>query len=265
VLLYWWSVHNGNDIMPEQTSLPPHGRITCRKCFTTERDVEEIALWQAVNDPGAWGSDQPTVLVLGFSKGFTQADAYRSGNFEAIPFKKMRPRLTDALRRLGVLSSTEIIDTKFSAAESDFAFGSLVRCSLSRLNEKERKRECTGAVMPKAFTEPVRVMVRRCAETYLTNLPASLRLVIMLGSGDPYIEGCRNLVQSIYGAGFENINEVAYQTPGVVWIHIAHPSGMNGFFKPWMNGSQSDPSGNKLLMALKALSRLAPPILRDAA
>ena len=86
--------------MLEQATLPLHGRITCRKCFTTDREIEEIGLWQAVNDPGAWGSDRPSVLVLGFSKGFTQANAYRRDAFEAIPFKGdvMRARLTAALR-----------------------------------------------------------------------------------------------------------------------------------------------------------------------
>lgn len=228
--------------------------------FTGERETEEIGLRQAVNDPGAWGSDRPAVLVLGFSKGFTQADAYRNGAFKAIPFKKMRPRLTEALRRIGLLPETEIVDVKFSATERELAFGSLVRCSLSRLDRRTGKRECTGAVMPKAFTEPVQTVVRRCAETYLTNLPASVRVVVMLGSGDAYIKGCRSLIQSIHGIRFENINEVAYQTPSVVWVHIAHPSGMNGYFNPWMNGSASNPSGNKRLKALAALSLLHPPI-----
>lgn len=102
--------------------------------------------------------------------------------------------------------------------------------------------------------------MHRCAETYLADLPASVHLVIMLGSGDPYIKGCRGLLQSIYGAGFENINDVAYQTPGVIWVHITHPSGTNGYFNSWMNGDQSDPSGNKRAKALQALSRLGRPI-----
>ena len=240
--------------------LPSHGRIACRKCFTTESQIEEIGPWQAVNDPGAWGASQPTVLVLGFSKGFTQASAYQNGKFDEIPFKNMRPRLTMALRRIGVLSATETVDAKFSSTEKAVAFGSLVRCSLSRLNAKTGKRECTGAVMPKAFTEAVHRMVRCCAITYLSKLPASVRLVVMLGSGDPYIEGCRGLVRSIYGTQFAGINEVAYQTSGVIWVHIAHPSGMNGYFKPWMDGNPSDASGNKLVLALDAISRLEPPI-----
>ena len=250
--------------MPVLTSLPAHGRIACRKCFTTDGDVKEVGLWQAVNDPSAWGATEPKVLVLGFSKGFTQATASLGGNFEAIPFKGMRPRLTSALRRIGMLSESETVETKFSAGETDFAFGSLVRCSLSRLNAKTGKRACTGDIMPRAFVEPVQEVVRRCGDTFLSKLPASVRVVVMLGTGDAYMSGCRSLIQSIYGAGFRGINDVAYQTPGVIWVHITHPSGMNGYFNPWIEGNASNPSGNKLVKALEALARLNPPIRQAA-
>jgi len=251
--------------MPKQACLPPHGRIPCRKCFSTAREVEEIASWRVVNDPGAWGSDHASILVLGFSKGFTQASAYQSDAFEAIPFKGtvMRSRLTAALRRIGALSQIESVSEKFLASERDFAFGSLVRCSLSRLNKKG-EWECTGQVMPLAFTEPVRAVVRRCAETYLGDLPASVRLVVMLGSGDPYIKGCRGLIRSLYGSAFKDVNEVAYRTSDIVWVHIAHPSPGNGYFTLWMQGASSDPSGRKLLQALSALSALSPSIRQAA-
>jgi hypothetical protein len=68
----------------------------------------------------------------------------------------------------------------------------------------------------------------------------------MLGSGDSYIAGCKNLIRSLYGARFSDINEVAYQTPGVIWMHITHPSGTNGYFNPWMNGAASDPLDGSL-------------------
>src|SRR6267154_5768859 len=89
------------------TTLPPHGRIGCRKCFTGEGSTQTVGKWQMVNDPASWGSAAPRVLILGFSKGFTQADAFRSGRFEDIPFKKMRPRLTEVLQLLGVLRKSE--------------------------------------------------------------------------------------------------------------------------------------------------------------
>ena len=63
-------------------NFPAHGPIACRKCFSgSTSDSLTIGRWQAVNDPGAWGSAAPKILVLGFSKGFTQAGAYRTGKF----------------------------------------------------------------------------------------------------------------------------------------------------------------------------------------
>ena len=232
---------------------PSHGRINCRSCFTGDEPIKTIGPWQAVNDPGAWGSATPSILVLGFSKGFTQAGAYNSGVFEEIPFRGMRPRLTAALRRIGLLSQGETVESKFAASERDYAFGSLVRCSLSRLNAKTGKRECTGAVMPRAFSEEVSELVNRCAKRFLANLPSSVRVVVMLGTGDPYITGCKTVIRSLYGSGFRDINDVAYSTPGVTWVHIAHPSGLNGHFDNWMAGSDEHASGRKLTSALSAL------------
>lgn len=237
------------------SSLPSHGPISCRRCFGgVDGDTLEVGAWRAVNDPGAWGSSTPKVLVLGFSKGFTQANAYRAGRFEDVPFKRMRDRLAASLRLLGLADDDIHIDRRFVPTESDYGFGSLVRCSLSRLNPANGKRECTGAVMPKAFTEEIRAVVRRCAETYLTALPPSVEIVVMLGTTSAYIQACRALIRSLYGAAFSDINGAAYRTGGVIWVHVAHPSGMNGFHKNWMAADASDASGMKCLEAQQALA-----------
>ena len=235
-------------------SLPAHGPIACRNCFDgVAGNTLEIGAWRAVNDPGAWGSSNPRVLVLGFSKGFTQADAYRTGRFNDVPFKKMRERLAASLRLLGLLENDIRIDDRFLPTEKEFGVGSLVRCSLSRLNAKTGKRECTGAVMPKAFTEDIASVVRRCAETFMTSLPTSVKTVIMLGTTDAYIQSCRTLVRSLYGAAFADINGVAYRTGTVVWVHVAHPSKMNGCHNDWMSAERTDTSGRKCLEAQRAL------------
>jgi hypothetical protein len=250
--------------MESTRALPEHGPIQCRKCFTDDAEVTTVGQWKAVNDPGAWGAAQPTILVLGFSKGFTQADAYKTGTFEEVPFKKMRPRLTAALRRVGLLHDTEIVETKFASAEQEFGFGSLVRCSLSRWNKKNRRWECTGQVMPLAFKEPVKAMVHQCASTFLSELPPSVRLVVMLGTGDPYITGCKALIRSMYRGQVTEINSVAYETPSVLWVHLTHPSRGNGYFSAWLSGATTDPSGKKLHDALSALSRFRESPLRSA-
>ena len=54
--------------------------------------------------------------------------------------KAMRPRLTETLRSLGLLSQGEDVDHKMLADETDFSFGSLVRCSLARGNDAVMQR-----------------------------------------------------------------------------------------------------------------------------
>jgi hypothetical protein len=233
-------------------TLPPHGRIACRRCFAADGDTQTVGKWQIVNDPAAWGAATPKVLVLGFSKGFTQANASRSGRFEDIPFKGMRTRLTEELRLLGVIGTSETVDRKMMAAETELAFGSLVRCSLSRFNAKG-KLGCTGEVMAKAFTEEILSSLRKCAETFLSDFPASVHLVLMLGTTDSYIDGCRDAIRSLHGAQFSDINAVSYRTSDVVWIHISHPSGLNGHHQAWMAGDPATKPGRKQNLALEAI------------
>lgn len=99
------------------------------------------------NDPGAWGSSKPEVLILGFSKGSTQANIYENGNFDDIAFGgPSRSRLDQALKCVGLLQPSEHVTDMISNNNSKMAFGSLVRCSLSR-EEKSDKHACSGALI----------------------------------------------------------------------------------------------------------------------
>lgn len=239
-------------------SFPHHGPLSCRRCFTNiEGDERDIGAWHVVNDPGAWGASNPKVLVLGFSKGFTQANAFKSGKFEDVPFKKARGRLRSILCRIGLLDQAETdeeFNRRFEATERDFAFGSVVRCSLSRMNSKTGRYECTGQVMTKAFSEPVSTVVRCCAQTYLSALPANLQVIILLGTTAGYIKDCKKLIRSIHPISFEEVNDVAYRTDKAMWIHVTHPSGMNGYYGKWMSADKTDASGSKREDAIYALS-----------
>ena len=238
-----------------RASLPAHGPIACRRCFDADGEAVDRGDWRIVNDPGAWGSATPQVLVLGFSKGFTQAGAARSGRFEEVPFKGMRLRLTEVLRTLGLIGPADTVDRRMAPGEERLAFGSLVRCSLSRYEARTRRHECTGPIMAKAFREAeASPIVRRCAETYLAGLPSSVRLVLMLGTGDAYVEGCRRLVRSIRGKAFRDINGIAYRSGDVTWVHASHHSGLNGHHPAWMAADPMTKQGRKRLMAASVVT-----------
>lgn len=241
-----------NGIEISQIGLPPHGRIACRKCFADDGESRVIGRWKMVNDPGAWGASRPEILILGFSKGFTQATAYRAGRFEDIPFKDMRGRLTETLQVLGILSRQQRVDEHMAAGETRLAFGSLVRCSLSRMNDQGRL-ECSGQVMPKAFHEEISAILSNCGRSFLASLPVSLRLVLMLGTTDSYIDGCRRLIRDLHNASFDSVNTVSYRTGKVYWTHISHPSGLNGHHPAWLRGDPASKAGRKRMLATEAI------------
>src|SRR3989338_11526491 len=161
--------------------LPKHGKINCRVCFSS---VSESIIqqphpdWRMINDPGAWGGSTPEYLVLGFSKGATQAGIYGQGRFEDIAFAGMRLRLTQALRAIGILNQEETSDQKIGDPDSKIAFGSLIRCSVSRRDEKASRKKgqdvfsCTGPLISKSFSE-IPQIIDNCGSTFLKNLPLS--------------------------------------------------------------------------------------------
>lgn len=90
--------------------------------------------------------------MLGFSKGFTQAKAYKNGDFDKVAFANFRERLKSVLVRLGILDDRTDIDTLFKAEQKLWAFGSLVRCSLCRKDPQSRKWAATGPLVKKGVS-----------------------------------------------------------------------------------------------------------------
>ena len=70
--------------------LPAHGKIDCHDCFSGDQlQTSPHPKWLMRNDPAAWGSEKPKILILGFSKGATQTDIYKNK-----ANKKQRTHLT---------------------------------------------------------------------------------------------------------------------------------------------------------------------------
>jgi len=241
------------------TMFPKHGKIDCRVCFDNDSNLTSPHCdWKMVNDPGAWGgSENPEFLVLGFSKGATQANFYNNGSFEDVAFKGMRPRLTEALRTVGVLSDIETVDDKIQKPKSNISFGSLIRCSVSRrdpkasIQKKEEVYSCTGPLIKKSFSE-IPDVINRCTDKYLSNLPESIKVVFLLGNDNGYVKKCRELLKNKFYSDYKEMNSMAVFANKRVWVHLAHPSGMNGHFNNWLIAN--DGAGIKRKEAITAMS-----------
>jgi len=158
--------------------------------------------------------------------------------------------------RIGVLNNGENIDALFSESEERFAFGSLVRCSISRLDEKSGKWSCTGPLIKKAFQEePARSYVHNCMSQFLSNIPNSLRLVILLGNDSGYVKRVKQSIKNIHTETFSDLNDIACYATGACWTHIAHPSGLNGHFNTWLTGPEDSTPGHKRELAIQAVKQ----------
>jgi len=229
-----------------------HGKTQCRLCFDGSERILEIGEWRLHNNPGYYGSPNPTTLVLGFSKGANQNRAAESGDFDKIAFAKARPRLQAVLEALQLMPRDRGIDDLMTAKEPEFGVASLVRCSFCKMKNGDCKT--SGDVVPSAFTNAgTLAIIQRCASTFLQRLPAGVRLVLLLGTADNYIKKTRAVFATLY-PDYSSVNSVAFRAGGALWLYAAHPSPGNGHFDAWVNAGADSPSGLKRILAQQALA-----------
>jgi hypothetical protein len=117
-------------------ALPAHGRIACALCHSDpnhvkfEHTTRTEGNWRIIANPLAWGNENPEVLVLGFSKGPTQAGALATFDHNEIAYKGGRGSVGKILAHLGLIgSSAAELSSAVSNAIADttgrFHFGSL--------------------------------------------------------------------------------------------------------------------------------------------
>lgn len=242
-----------------------HGWQSCRACHQAGQDVRIEGDWHLRANPGYWGAQAPRVLVLGFSKGATQIAAAAGGQFDAVAFAGMRPRLKAVLDGLGLDLDGQSIDEALTASGRVLGAASLIRCGLSVMESGQLKS--SGTIMPKAAKAsfPLQAM-KTCIGRHLSPLPASVETVVMLGTTDAYVKGVKGLMREQF-ADYQDVNDVAFRAQGRTWVFASHPSGANGTFGEWVAGDGSTESGRKRLLALAALghssdsvqSRTSPP------
>lgn len=222
--------------------LPAHGRISCGRCFSGKPAVwghssVEEAGWRLDNNPMAWGGRNPCILVLGFSKGPRQSEDLIARKHEDIAFAGGRKNLAMILETLGVLPFGANIDRIIADPDGDFAFGSFVRCSVSKFDKAKGVWLKTGKdIMASCVRDPASArVVQGCAEQFLGRIPARLTLVIMLGNDMRYIEGCRETIAAVR-PGIREFNEVAYRDSHVMFLHTVHFAAQGAVVPNWCSG-----------------------------
>ena len=228
-----------------------HGRIFCKACFPAEEEKLSIGDWRLLNNPGYYGSSNPEILVLGFSKGTSQITASEKGDFDKIAFANMRHRLKQVLETLKIMPADRDIDALMTAKEKKFGLTSLVRCSLCKM--KGENCITSGTIVSAAFTNNATLkIIEQCVIKFLSTLPTRTKLVVLLGISDSYLSKTKKIFRKVFKDFFE-LNSVAFRAGEALWVYGAHPSPMNGHFKAWVAGPINNRSGSKREDALSVL------------
>ena len=228
--------------MPADGLLPPRGRIACSRCFNGGKTIWGSTTyvrgdgWTIVNNPMAWGNRTPKVLVLGFSKGGNQNADILERPHDEVAFRGGRPNLSTIFETLGLKSRDQSIDRLISDRGGDFAFGSLVRCSVKK-RDGEKWLMSGKDIMGSCLRDrQMGAVINNCISQFLGALPASVRLVAMLGNDLKYIEGCYSAIRA-ERSGLRRINAVSYGDEKVVFIHAVHFKAQGALVPEWATGT----------------------------
>lgn len=232
--------------------LPSHGRVNCTRCFGGSARVEfdrtrrtaDDGKWRITANPLAWGSDEPEIVVLGFSKGPTQAGALTSAPHDQIAYKGSRTAVGKILAHVGVMARPadgnigRAVDRLIADPRGRFHFGSLVRCTVERYDDQKKAWLGSGGGMLDKFVATAfgQEVAGNCAMAFLAALPASTKLVIMFGLGTNmnYVREARRLIAAARPGAWRTVNDVAYTDGQVTFVHVEHFASQGAHLGNWL-------------------------------
>lgn len=229
--------------------LPSHGRVDCNKCYPTgpiefDKTCYGEAGWRITANPLAWGNQNAEVVVLGFSKGPTQAGALANTHHDEIAYKGGRGNVGKILAHVGVLSIADgddpgqVVSRAIANQSGRFHFGSMIRCTVERFEEKTSVWKGSGGGMLDRFlaTPFGKKVAHNCTGTFLTNLPPQTKLIVMfgLGTGLNYVKSSFELYRATRGGVWSWLNDVAYTDGKVTVVHVEHFASQGALIPQWM-------------------------------
>ena len=232
--------------------LPSHGRVDCTLCFAEKPVVFDQSkrtegTWRITSNPLAWGSTMPEVVVLGFSKGPTQAGALANSPHDDIAYKGSRKNVGKILAHIGLLSPAapeqlkQQVDGLIATKSGRFHFGSLIRCTVERFDERSGQWKGSGGGMLDKFvtTRFGQDVVSRCANRFLGSLPSTTRLVVMFGLGTDlnYVDEALKVFKSARPGSWRRLDQVAYTDGPLTVVHVEHFASQGSLIPDWLGAT----------------------------
>jgi len=233
--------------------LPPAGRIACSVCHSvpvvfdetrTERSERD---WRITANPLSWGNTRPEVLVLGFSKGPSQAGELRRLPHNDIPYRKGRLQVGKILAHVGLLapgSPDELrraVELSIADPNGRFGWGSLIRCTVERFDVRKSEWVGSGGMIDQFMeTQFGQQISSACAIRFLRDLPQETKLIIMfgLGAGGIYVATARRAIEQGRPGRWRMLNEVAYTDGKVTVVHVEHFASQGANIPNWLGQNQ---------------------------
>lgn len=249
--------------------LPKHGRIDCKECHEKslvffDKTQKSDGNWRITANPLAWGNTSVEIVVLGFSKGPTQAGALASTPHDQIAYKGSRLNVGKILAHIGLLENAEdeilkrTVDEAIANENGRFHFGSLIRCTVERKDPKTGEWKGSGGGMLDKFVATTfgQSVARTCATKFLGDLPESTKLIVMFGLGTKqnYVREAFKLFQVARPGRWHWVNEVSYSDSKVTVVHVEHFSSQGALIPNWLGINKHERSRLGLL-AREAVSQ----------
>jgi hypothetical protein len=242
--------------MSTTNKLPAHGRVDCTKCFggcsvvEFDRTKRKVGNWRITANPLAWGNSSPEIVVLGFSKGPTQAGAIASFSHDVIAYKGSRGNVGKILNHVGLMNSApdtnlgQEVSRMIADCNGRFHFASLIRCTVER-NDGGTWKGSDGGMLDKFVTTPFGKEVSgNCTSQFLKSLPTKTKLVVMFGMGTKlkYVSESMSLFDSARGGQWKWINDVSYTDGKVTVVHVEHFASQGALVPQWLGVGGHDRS-----------------------
>lgn len=239
------------------TYLPKHGRIDCTDCFNEkpvlfDRTQESDGSWRITANPLAWGNTDAEIVVLGFSKGPTQAGALASTPHDQIAYKGSRLNVGKILAHIGLMEKTEdralkhTVDNAIANRNGRFHFGSFIKCTVERRDLETGKWKGSGGGMLDKFvaTSFGQSVAQTCANKFLGTLPENTKLVVMFGLGTKqnYVHEAFKLFQTARPGRWHWVNEVSYSDSIITVVHVEHFASQGALIPNWLGTNKHERS-----------------------
>jgi hypothetical protein len=167
-----------------------------------------------------------------------------------IAYKGGRTNLAKILHHVGLMAAPEsrLVDQAIADRDGRFHFGSLIRCTVERFDEKEsvpeKKWKGTGGGMLDKFVagDFGREVLPNCSTRFLGDLPEQTKLIVMLGlcTAGNYVAACRQALGRARPGPWRTINEVTYADSRVVVVHTEHFASQGALLPNWLSGDRHE-------------------------